>query len=219
MILGMSYEMFILRIPIILLALTIHEVAHGWAALKLGDSTARDQGRITLNPFSHLDPIGAIMLMSGVFGWAKPVPVNGYNLKKPKRDILLVSLAGPVSNIVQAVCFGMIIRFFIAFNPQMLTGNPQLLMLLQLGFYINAGIAFFNLLPFPPLDGSKILMGILPDKHIPGYISATRHVPMIFIGLLVFGFMSGQHILFRLLDPLYRPFMYVIQLITFGKAG
>jgi len=219
MIFGMSYEAFILRIPIILLALTIHEVAHGWAALKLGDPTARDQGRITLNPFSHLDPLGAIMLMSGVFGWAKPVPVNGYNLKKPKRDILLVSLAGPVSNILQAICFGMIMRLLFAINPQILLGNTQLHMLLQLGFFINAGIAFFNLLPFPPLDGSKILMGVLPDKHIPGYMNATRHVPMIFIGLLIFGFMSGQHILFRILDPIYRPFMYLIQFITFGKAS
>jgi len=219
MILGMTYEMFILRIPIILFALTIHEVAHGWAALKLGDPTARDHGRITLNPLSHLDPIGAIMLMSGVFGWAKPVPVNGYNLKKPKRDILLVSLAGPVSNIILAVCFGFTIRLLFAIDPQILSENTQLLLLLRLGFFINAGIAFFNLLPFPPLDGSKILMGVLPDKHIPGYMNITRHVPMIFIGLLVFGFMTGQHILFRLLDPLYRPFMYVIQLITFGKAG
>jgi len=219
MIFGMSYEMFILRIPVILLALTIHEVAHGWAALKLGDSTARDQGRITLNPFSHLDPLGAIMLMSGVFGWAKPVPVNGYNLKKPKRDILLVSLAGPVSNIIQAICFGMTIRLLFAVNPQILTGNQQLYILLQLGFFINAGIAFFNLLPFPPLDGSKILMGILPDKHIPGYMNATRHVPVIFIGLLVFGFLSGQHILFRILEPVYRPFMYLIHFITFGKAS
>ena len=215
----MSYEAFILRIPVILFALTVHEVAHGWAALKLGDPTARDQGRITLNPFPHLDPLGAIMLMAGVFGWAKPVPVNGYNLKKPKRDILLVSLAGPVSNILQAVCFGFIIRLFFAINPQILTGNPHLFTLLQLGFYINAGIAFFNLLPFPPLDGSKILMGVLPDKHIPGYMNATRYVPMIFIGLLVFGYISGRHVLFDILEPVYKPFMHLIHFITFGKGG
>ncbi|MDR0307547.1 MAG: site-2 protease family protein [Chitinispirillales bacterium] len=216
MILGMSYEAFILRIPVILLALTIHEVAHGWAALKLGDPTARDEGRLTLNPFSHLDPLGGIMLMTGVFGWAKPVPVNGYNLTNIKRDLLLVSLAGPVSNIIQAVCFGFIIRLLIIFNPQALTGH--LLLFLQLGFFINAGIAFFNLLPIPPLDGSKILMGVLPSKHIQGYMNATRHALLVLIGLLVFGYMTGNHILSMILNPFYKPFLNLIQFITFGKA-
>lgn len=216
MILGMPPEIFILRIPIILLALTIHEFAHGWMAFKLGDSTARDAGRLTLNPISHLDPLGAIMLMTGIFGWAKPVPVNGYNLLNPKRDIVLVSVAGPVSNIIMGIFFGLTIRFLGSHSPAMLQGHA--LTLLWLGFYINVGIAFFNLLPFPPLDGSKIVMGFIPDKHIPRYLHMTRHVLIVFIILIVAGTIFDSPVLSIILDPLYRPFVSVIQFITFGKV-
>ncbi|MFP4165239.1 MAG: site-2 protease family protein [Chitinispirillaceae bacterium] len=216
MILGMPPEVFILRIPIILLALTIHEFAHGYMAFKLGDSTARDAGRLTLNPISHLDPLGAIMLMTGVFGWAKPVPVNGYNLLKPKRDIVLVSIAGPLSNIAMAIVFGMIIRFLGYSNPAALQGH--LLTLLWLGFFLNVGIAFFNLLPFPPLDGSKIAMGFMPDKYIPKYLHMTRHVLIIFIILIVAGTIFDSPILSLVLNPVYKPFVGAIQFITFGKV-
>ncbi len=219
---GMPADIFFLRIPIILFALTIHEFAHGYMALKLGDNTARNAGRLTLNPISHLDPIGAIMLMIGWFGWAKPVPVNIYNLIKPKRDILLVSLAGPLSNIALAICFGLFIRFF---GVQM-TGvmNGHFLTLLQLGFYINAGLAFFNLLPFPPLDGSKIMMGLIPDRHIPRYMHATRHILIIFIILIVIdniipetAGIFGKPLLSFILDPLFQPFVSLLELIT-GKV-
>jgi Zn-dependent protease len=217
----MPYEVFILRIPAILFALTIHEVAHGWAALKLGDPTARDEGRITLNPISHLDPLGTLMLMTGLFGWAKPVPVNGYNLRNPKRDIMLVSFAGPLSNILQAVFFGLIIRGLVAFSPGYFETavGQHVLMFLILAFSINCGLAFFNLLPLYPLDGSKIVAGFLPDRHIPAYMNATRHALPIIFGLVIFGAFTGRNILSSILGPIFKPFMYFMQLITFGDGS
>jgi Zn-dependent protease len=220
-ILGMPYEVFILRIPAILLALTVHEVAHGWAALKLGDSTARDHGRVTLNPIAHLDPLGTLMLMTGLFGWAKPVPVNGYNLRSPKRDIMIISLAGPLSNILQAILFGLTIRGLAAFSPgyfETVVGR-HILMFLILAFSINCGLAFFNLLPLYPLDGSKVLAGLLPDKHIPAYMRATRHALPIIFGLVIFGAFTGNNILSSILGPIFKPFMYLMQLITFGDGS
>jgi Zn-dependent protease len=172
----MSPELWILRIPAILLALTIHEYAHGWMALKLGDTTARDAGRLTLNPLAHLDILGAVMLLVGPFGWAKPVPVNGYNLKNPKRDLLLVSLAGPASNVIIALLFGYAMRFLPMSFPA-LANVPHLTNFVTLSIMINLGISFFNLLPIPPLDGSKILLGLLPDIMIPGYLEKSKHVP------------------------------------------
>jgi len=220
MISGMSYDQFILRIPVILLALTVHEVAHGYAALRLGDPTARDEGRLTLNPIPHLDLLGTIMLMTGLFGWAKPVPVNGYNLRSPKRDIMLVSLAGPLSNIVQAICFGMIIRIFLAVNPQYLKTvyGGHLLTFLILGFMINAGIAFFNLLPFPPLDGSKILAGLLPDRQVGPYMQATSAAVPIIFGLVILGALTQKNILSMIINPVFKPFMFLMQWVTFGDG-
>jgi len=220
MILGMSYDQFILRIPVILLALTVHEVAHGYAALRLGDPTARDAGRLTLNPIAHLDLLGTIMLMTGLFGWAKPVPVNGYNLRNPKRDIMLVSAAGPLSNIIQAICFGLIIRILLAVDPQYLkvASSGHLLTFLVLGFMINAGIAFFNLLPFPPLDGSKILVGFLPDRQAGTYMQATSAAVPIIFGLVILGALTGINILSIIINPVFKPFMFALQWVTFGNG-
>lgn len=199
---------FILRIPAILIALTIHEVAHGWIALKCGDTTARDDGRLTLNPISHLDPFGAIMLMFGPFGWAKPVPVNGYRLNNPKRDIVLISLAGPVSNIILALIFGISLQFLGNANP-LLLNYYHLGDFLQKCIEINIGISFFNLLPIPPLDGSKILMGMLPDKWIPGYLEKSKHVPMIFLGLIVVEWAFKIPVISIILYPLYLPYYHL----------
>jgi Zn-dependent protease len=218
---GMPIESLLLRMPVILLALTVHEVAHGWTALKLGDPTAEREGRITFNPIAHLDLLGTLMLLTGLFGWAKPVPVNPYNLRKPKRDIMLVSFAGPLSNILMAFGFGIIIRVSIHINPLFYKttayGEYQLTFLM-LGFMINAGLAFFNLLPFNPLDGSKIVAGFLPDKHIPAYMNATRHALPIIFGLVIFGAFTGNNFLSPVLNPVFKPYMYVMQLIAFGDG-
>jgi Zn-dependent protease len=210
--------LFILRLPVILIALTFHEYAHGWVAWKLGDNTARNEGRLTLNPISHLDLIGTLMLLAGPFGWAKPVPVNSYYFKNPKRDILLVNLAGPVSNIILAFIFGYTFRFLSFYNPSLIAEVDYLQLFIQLAIMINIGIAFFNMIPIPPLDGSKILIGLLPNKWIPGYIEKSRHLPMIFIVLLLVEWGLKIPVFSTIINPFFVPFNKLILLMIFGKG-
>ncbi len=158
---------FLFIVIILIMSVVIHEVSHGYAALALGDPTAKFQGRLTLNPFSHLDPIGSFLVpLLGYFlggfiiGWAKPVPFNPYNLRNQKWGEALVAIAGPLSNISLAVIFGLIIRF--ASNTQIF--NEAFLGLANFVVLINITLAIFNLMPIPPLDGSKILFAILPYK-------------------------------------------------------
>ncbi|MEK6645117.1 MAG: site-2 protease family protein [Candidatus Firestonebacteria bacterium] len=150
-------------LPAILLAITIHEYAHGWVANRCGDPTAKMMGRLTLNPLAHLDPIGAIMLLLVHFGWAKPVPVNFNNLRNPKRDMVFVSIAGPAANIIVAVISAIFARILFMVNysipPQIFT---PFISILGFSVMINCALAMFNIIPIPPLDGSKILMGLLP---------------------------------------------------------
>jgi len=221
--LGMSTQEMLLRVPVILFALTIHEFAHGWSAFKLGDPTAKNEGRLTLNPISHLDFLGTLMLMTGLFGWAKPVPVNPYYLRRPKRDLMVISFAGPLSNIALAVCFGLAIKIIAGVNPQVLvtvidrTPSPtHLCTFLMLAFQINVGLAFFNLLPFYPLDGSKVVAGFLPDRQVEPYMNATRHALPVIFGLVIIGAFTGVSILSKILGPVFKPFMSFMQLISFG---
>jgi Zn-dependent protease len=196
----------------LLIALTVHEFAHAYIAWRFGDPTARNAGRLTLNPLSHLDIFGTAMLFFGPFGWAKPVPVNPYYFTNPKRHGLLVSLAGPASNILLALVFGYAFRFL----PDSLL-SPGLIFFFQLCIGINIGIAFFNLIPVPPLDGSHILAGLLPDRLIPSYYNKMRYLPMIFMGLLVAEW--GLHIpLFStIIYPFYKPFAAFWNFIIFVK--
>lgn len=151
---------FLFIIAILIMSVVIHEVAHGYAALALGDSTAKYQGRLTLNPLNHLDPVGSVLVpLLGYFlggfivGWAKPVPFNPYNLRNQKWGEAVVAFAGPLSNITLAIIFGMVLRF-------MDVGSA--LPLVSFVVLINLTLAFFNLIPVPPLDGSKILFAFLP---------------------------------------------------------
>lgn len=213
----MTPELFILRIPAILLALTVHEFAHGWTAFRLGDPTARNAGRLTLNPVAHLDIFGALMLLWGPFGWAKPVPVNGYYFKKPKRDILLVSAAGPVSNILLAVFLGYIHRLLMAAFPAFLNSVPHLQQFFLLSILINLGISFFNFLPIPPLDGSKILLSMLPNKWIPGYLEKTKHLPVIFMILLIIDWVFNIPIFSKYLFILFEPYQSLLMHLIYGR--
>lgn len=158
---------FIFIIIILIMSVVIHEVSHGYAALALGDPTAKYQGRLTLNPFSHLDPIGSFLIpllgyWAGGFiiGWAKPVPFNPYNLKNQKWGEAIVAIAGPLSNIFLAIIFGLFIRF----GSNLITLNQSFLSLASFVVLINITLAIFNLVPIPPLDGSKILFALLPYK-------------------------------------------------------
>ena len=166
---------FIIFLVAILAAITIHESAHAWAALKLGDPTAKLEGRLTLNPFAHLDFLGTIFLLIAGFGWGKPVPINPYNFKNPKRDELLSSLAGPASNLALAIVLGIIYRFL---PQQDLIANT-----LAIIIYFNLVLMVFNLLPVPPLDGSKILRYFLSEESY--YRIQQLGIPLLFVLLLI----------------------------------
>lgn len=154
-----DFRVMLLLLPGILVGLTFHEYAHAWVAERLGDHTARYQGRLTLNPIAHIDPVGFLMLLLFHFGWAKPVPVNPYNLQvNPRQGMLYVALAGPVTNIIVAVALAVLLRLGI-FNFM-----PEIYMIAYWAVRINIILAIFNLLPIPPLDGSKILAGLLPGN-------------------------------------------------------
>ncbi len=181
----------ILLVPVILFALTVHEYAHGWMAERFGDDTARMAGRLTFNPIVHLDPIGTLMLFFAHFGWAKPVPVDPRRMKNPRKDMIWVSLAGPASNLVLALVFGLMIRVYlpgfgsverILSSSGMLKG---LLGFLILGLEINLALALFNLIPIHPLDGSRILSGLLPLNQAYLYSRLEPHGMMILIGLII----------------------------------
>ncbi len=167
--------MILLQIFVLLFAVVVHEFAHGWVAYKCGDSTAGDMGRLTLNPLPHIDPFMTIIMpilayltIGFVIGGAKPVPINPNNFRNPKRDMVLVSLAGCTSNFITAIFFAFLIRSGIAGIASVFT------MLCIYGVLINILLGVFNLIPIPPLDGSKILVAILPYKQMMTYLKFER---------------------------------------------
>lgn len=180
---------FALTLPIFFAAVVVHEYCHGWAAYKLGDPTAKLAGRLTLNPLAHIDPVGTLILpiflslirSPIVFGWAKPVPVNFFNLHNPKRDMIWVGLAGPVANIILAITLSLFLKLNI------MTSHPLLLIILTTGVLINLILAIFNMIPIPPLDGSRLVMGILPRKYAIYYSYIEPFGILILVGLLYFG--------------------------------
>ena len=197
--------------PPILLALTIHEYAHGYVAYRLGDDTAYLAGRLTLNPLSHLDPIGTLMLFIAHIGWAKPVPVNPYNLRNPKRDLIWVSIAGPAANMILALAGGIVIRllpqqWFIYHHS---TAIDIMLTMLVYLVVINIILAVFNLIPIPPLDGSKILGGLLTGQAYMEFRKFERYGPVLFIILIAGGYLLNIPILWWIISPFVRFFSLV----------
>jgi Zn-dependent protease len=201
-------QISIMAIPL-LLGVILHEVAHGWVANKLGDPTARLMGRLTLNPISHIDPFGSI-LIPGIliitqapflFGYAKPVPVNFRNLRNPKKDMVWVALAGALVNLLLALGFSLVHRLLLAAEPLWewpllrLILQPLILML-RYGVVINVALAIFNLIPIPPLDGGRVMVGLLPLRAAYQYSKIEPYGFFILIGLLV------THILDRVISPL-----------------
>lgn len=203
-----NFSNFILLAPGILAALTFHEFAHGYVAWRLGDNTAKDHGRLTLNPIAHLDPIGTIMLFLFYFGWAKPVPVNPYNLgsdfKTMRINMIWVSLAGPAANMILAVIFGMILQFLIQMSLIMIFSFFY--KVLALAVFINLMLAFFNLIPIPPLDGSKIVSGLLPPRFLPVWNRFESKGFLVLIGVILLGQFLNIHIFGMTILPLARFF-------------
>lgn len=181
---------FFMLAGVLLYSIILHEMAHGWVAGLMGDSTAKDAKRLTLNPINHIDPFGALALLLVGFGWAKPVPVNPYKFKNKKQGIILVSLAGPATNFIIAAIAMMLFKKY--YN----TGTETILTMLLLAARINILLAAFNLIPIPPLDGSKVMMEFLPPEPKK---TAQALEPYGFMILLVL-IMTG------LLDPLINFF-------------
>lgn len=208
---GVSYVTVMklgIRLMIILLFLPVHEYAHGYVAYKLGDRTAKNMGRLTLNPLAHIDPFGLLMSIMVGFGYAKAVPINmlSFRPEHRKRNMALVALAGPLSNIVLAAIF------ILAFNIIAITGNAyegsfsgNLASVCSLAASCNITLAVFNLLPVPPLDGSRILNVVLPDREYYKIMQYERQIGLVFIVLVLVGALDGiieffSGILFTALD-------------------
>ena len=207
------YNIAVWAIPV-LFAITVHEVAHGWAANKLGDGTAKMLGRLTLNPLKHIDPIGTIvvplvmLLISGfAFGWAKPVPVNTRYLKNPRRDMAIVAVAGPLANVVMALIW----VFFIKFSTMVTDVNiaKGLMAMGSAGVTINLVLFVFNLFPIPPLDGSKVLAGFAPPVVSNFMDKIEPYGFFIVMGLLYFGVLN------TVMDPIIGFFIHTINTLFF----
>ena len=186
---------FFLKLSIMLvpglMAITFHEVSHGFIAYIRGDNTAKSLGRLTLNPLKHLDIIGTLMIIVVGIGWAKPVPVNFNNLRSPKRDMIWVSIAGPVTNLILAILSAFLIRVIVPLAEPVPDSSllhmflEPILLMLAFSVYINLILALFNLMPLPPLDGGRVFMGLLPDR-LAAKLSRVEPYGMIIIIVLVF---------------------------------
>ncbi len=208
-------QMLAIAVIPVLFAITLHEVAHGWVARRFGDRTAELQGRLTINPLKHIDPIGtvlvpALMLFMGgfLFGWAKPVPVDMRNMANPRRDMILVAAAGPGSNVLMAVFWALFAR---AVHGLGIDGNTAVYFLgmAQIGVLINVVLAVFNMFPLPPLDGGRVLSGLLPPRQAIMLERVAPYTLPIILVLMVTG------VLWRILNP----FVSAVQNLVFFVTG
>ncbi len=194
-------EVLVLLIPVLLFALVFHEFSHGWVAYKLGDPTAKHQGRLTLNPLAHLDPFGSMMILFVGFGWAKPVPVDSRYLANPRVDMMKISFAGPASNLLLAFIGGILLRITGYMGP--------LTSMLILFTQINISLAVFNMIPIPPLDGSQIFSGIMIRKNPNLVMQLQMYGPQILMGLILFGMFTGVSIIWAFMRPFVSFFMFL----------
>jgi Zn-dependent protease len=207
------YTIAVWAIPVIF-AITVHEVAHGWVANKLGDGTAKMLGRLTLNPIKHIDPIGtivvpiAMLLLSGfAFGWAKPVPVNTRNLRQPRRDMAIVAIAGPLANVVMAIMWVIFLKLATLVSDANIAKG--LVAMASAGITINLVLFVFNLFPIPPLDGSKVLAGFVPPSVSAILDKIEPYGFFIVMGLLYFGVLGS------IMNPIIGFFLHTINSLFF----
>jgi Zn-dependent protease len=205
-----TIQLLIVLAPPLLLAITLHEVAHGRVALHFGDATAKSQGRLSLNPLRHIDPIGTVLIPAllaifggFIFGWAKPVPVNYHRLRQPKRDMALVALAGPGANLVMALGWGLVMAIGYHLQASMPWLGEPLMWMGGAGVNVNVMLGVLNLLPIPPLDGSRVLAGVLPNRVGDAMARIEPYGLIILVALIALG-------LFNVLMPMINSIRHFI---------
>lgn len=209
-----------LRLPVLLLALTVHEFCHAWFAYRMGDPTAMRMGRCTLNPLKHLDPLGTICLLFAPIGWAKPVPINPINFRDTRKGILVSTAAGPLSNVAQALLWAMALRGVlymmdrsdIASNEQTLNTYKAIGLMTFTGIMINTGLAIFNCLPLFPLDGFHIVHELQKPEDQERFRQTARLGPFVILAIVLIGNTSDLNILGRLIWP-------PVEFLVFKLAG
>ena len=215
---NLSLPEILIRIPVVLTALMIHEIAHGYVAFRLGDPTARNFGRLTMNPLKHLDPMGAICMLLFGFGWARPVPINTRYFKKPRRDMALTALAGPVSNFILTFIGILLVDISIVIFgalPEASGFSASLqevwLTFLSTWISLNVYLGVFNMLPVPPLDGSRIFLTFLPPKYYFGIMRYERYIMLGLFAALYIGLLDG--VLVFVAQLLIKAMAFVVSLI------
>lgn len=209
-----SVQIFAVMVIPVLFAITLHEVAHGWIALKFGDRTAQMMGRLTVNPIKHIDPIGTLLVptilffLGGfIFGWAKPVPVTWQNLRNPKRDMAIVALAGPFANLCMGLFWGLVSKIGLLIIGNWKTVGIYLMYMGMAGMIINGVLMILNLLPIPPLDGSRVASSLLPNKWSYQYNRLEPYGFFILIALIFTG------VLFKIIFIPIIVFVHLIMLL------
>jgi len=208
----MRLEYYLLITPPLFFAFTIHEYAHGLAAYKKGDNTAKLAGRLTLNPLAHVDILGMILLYLYGFGWAKPVPVNPYNFRNPRKDEMVVSFAGPLSNLLSALVYGIIFRILVGNGLGNISETSLaniIFVMVAFGIRLNLVLAVFNLIPISPLDGSHILEGLVPLKYAHQLQKFQRVGPIVLMAVIFMDFLLGTGILWGLFGWFVQLFGYI----------
>ncbi len=213
---------YLIVVPVILMSIIIHEVSHGYAAYRLGDDTAKRFGRLSLNPLKHIDIFGTIILpilliiTTGLaFGYAKPVPLNPYNFRDVKRDTGISAAAGPASNFIIAIVFSLFLRILgnLTYIPDTLSGNflAFWFQVFYLIVFFNLLLGCFNLIPFPPLDGSKVIGMFLPDRYYYPFMRMERQGMAILMGIILLSYLFGLNLIGRVLLP---PITWLMRLFT-----
>ena len=212
MLLRLPIEVLIILLPILIFSLCFHEFSHGYIAYKLGDRTAAKNGRLTLNPLAHLDPIGSLMILFVGFGWAKPVPVNPVNFSNPRVDMMKVAFAGPASNLLLAFTAGLMMRLV---NIVGLLQSEMFIQTLYFFIFINISLAVFNMIPVAPLDGSQIFGNMISKNNPELAWKLQMYGPKILMGIILIGMVTPFSVLGFLMMPFVKMFMYLFTGISF----
>ena len=208
-----NLRLFLFRLPALIIALTFHEFSHGFAAYLLGDRTAKHEGRLSFNPLRHIDPIGMVLILIVGFGWAKPVMVNPYNFRNPKQDMAITAVAGPLSNFILAFIVTLVrVVFVLTIGRYGGVGAENINFFLWLLAWMNIMLGVFNMLPIPPLDGSKLFGAILPDYLYFRYINFRQG----FLLLIILIFSGGIRILGPIIETINNAFINAgLQIFSF----